>query len=178
MFGWHFTGNTLRDGRPIPAIGEWLIHDGPIVPCESGLHMSEHPLDALGYAPGPMLHRVKLEGELIPHGDPVDKWVGRRRKILASRDVTDTLRQFARVCALDVLDKWGAPDVVRRYLETGDESLRSLARSLAWPATWDAVWSAAWSAARTAAWDVAWSTQRDRFASLVAEKFAVTEGTE
>jgi hypothetical protein len=39
--GWHFTGPTLRDGRPLPADGEWLEHAGPLVMCESGLHMSE-----------------------------------------------------------------------------------------------------------------------------------------
>ena len=35
---WHFTGAALRDGRPIPADGEVLHHDGPLVMCESGLH--------------------------------------------------------------------------------------------------------------------------------------------
>jgi hypothetical protein len=30
---YHFTGNALRDGRPIPAIGEWLRHEGDIIPC-------------------------------------------------------------------------------------------------------------------------------------------------
>jgi hypothetical protein len=33
---YHFTSDKLRDGRPIPAIGEWLEHIGPIVPCQSG----------------------------------------------------------------------------------------------------------------------------------------------
>ena len=44
---YHFTGDTLRDGRPIPKPGVWLKHDGPVIPCKSGLHASEHPFDAL-----------------------------------------------------------------------------------------------------------------------------------
>jgi hypothetical protein len=134
MLGYHFTTDTLRDGRPIPPIGEWLEHTGPIVPCESGLHASEHPFDALQFAPGWMLHHVELEGGLVPHGDPVDKWVGRRRRILASIDATDLLRAFARWCVLQVIDQWDAPAVVREYLETGDESKREAARVAAWDA--------------------------------------------
>ena len=61
---YHFTGSTLRDGSPIPEPGVWLKHDGPIVPCASGLHASEHPFDALAYAPGNMLHKVNLREKL------------------------------------------------------------------------------------------------------------------
>jgi hypothetical protein len=43
-------------------------------------------------------------------------------------------RLFTRQCALDVIDLWDAPAVVRQYLETGDESLRASA----WDAAWDA----------------------------------------
>lgn len=41
---YHFVGETLRDGRPVPADGEWLEHDGKIIMCEAGLHASLHPL--------------------------------------------------------------------------------------------------------------------------------------
>lgn len=61
MIAFHFTGPALRDGRPIPAIGEWLVHDGPVAICNSGLHASRHPRDALEYAPGPLLHKVEYE---------------------------------------------------------------------------------------------------------------------
>jgi len=146
MIGYHFTGDILRDGRPIPAVGEWLEHDGPVVPCKSGLHASEHPFDALTYAPGGMLHLVELDGDLASHGDPVDKWVGRRRRIIASIDATALLREFARWCALQVIDLWDAPAVVRDYLTTGEESLRADAEA--------AALSAALVAARDA---VAWA---------------------
>lgn len=182
-FGWHFTGDTLRDGSPIPPINEWIEFDGPIVPCQSGLHMSEHPMDALEHAPGVMLHRVELAGEMVSHGDPVDKWAGSRRRIVASIDATSILRDFARWCAISVMDNWDAPEVVRQYLTTGDESLRDAAwgaamdaaryaaRDAAWYAAWYAARDAAWDAAREAAWYAAREKQRDEFAIRVSNAF-------
>jgi len=179
MTGYHFTGVTLGDGRPIPPIGEWLEYDGEIVPCRAGLHASEHPFEALQYAPGPLLHRVELDGDIVAHGDPVDKHVGQRRKIMATIDATDLLREFARWCALQVIHLWDAPDVVREYLETDNEANRAAARDAAWNAAWaaagdaareaarDAAGDAAWAAAR----DAAWAAQRKRFAELVDEAF-------
>jgi hypothetical protein len=41
------------------------------------------------------------------------------------------LDAWARWCALQVIDTWEAPEVVRRFLETGDETLRKAARSAA-----------------------------------------------
>jgi hypothetical protein len=55
---WHFTRATLRDGRPLPKDGEWLIHDGKAIMCESGLHASRRVIDALQYAPGSTVCRV------------------------------------------------------------------------------------------------------------------------
>src|SRR5262249_421509 len=105
-----------------------------IVACQSGLHASEHPFDALLYAPGPRLHKVVLRGELKPHGNPVDKYVGRERKIVATAYALDLLRRFARICALGVIHLWDAPQVVRTYLERGDEKLRAEARNAAFDA--------------------------------------------
>ena len=150
---WHFCADTLRDGRPIPPDGEWLVHDGDVIPCKSGLHASIRLIDALEYAPGSTLCRVILRGDIQHHGN--DKIVGRERQIVWRIDATAVLREFARKCALDVIHLWSAPDVVRKYLETGDESLRAAARAAAWDAAWDAArgaaWAAAWAAARAAA---------------------------
>ena len=89
------------------------------------------------------------------------------------------IHKFARECASDVLHLWDAPQVVKDYLATGDESLREAARAAAradageaasaaaWAATsaaawaassdaaWDAASSAAWTASSAAAWDAA-----------------------
>ena len=143
---YHFTGATLRNGEPIPRKGRWLKHDGQVIPCESGLHASPTPFDALQYAPGEMLHQVQLRGTIIPHGDPVDKFAASERKIVATIECTPILRLFARRVALDVIHLWDAPQIVREYLETGDESKRAAARDAAWAAAWDAAWNAAWAA--------------------------------
>ena len=170
---YHFVGDKLRDGCPVPTDGEWLVHDGPVRMCESGLHASRHPFDALMYAPGPILCLVDCD-EI--DAEDVDKLVCRRRRIVARFDATTMLRAFARQCALDVIHLWDAPQVVRDYLTTGDESLRDgtrdAARAAAWEAAREAARDAAWEAARDAAWEAAWDAQRERFARLVADEFA------
>ena len=162
---WHFTGERLRDGDPIPPAGQWLKYKGPLIMCESGLHASIDPSDALGYAPGPILHLVDCQG-IGELGD--DKLVCSRRRIVASMDATEMLRYFARMQALSVVHLWEAPDVVLDYLMTGDESIQDAA----WAAG-AAAW-AAWDAAR-ATMDAAWAAARDaarkEFNELVYECF-------
>lgn len=151
QLAYHFTGPTLRDGRPLPAIGEWLEHKGPLIPCESGLHACLHPWDALQYAPGVMLHLVEVEGEITPNGNPPDKLCCRRRRILASIDTTGLLRAYARWCALQVVTRWDAPPVVVEYLRTGREDLCAAASIFAWTRLSGSVPSFAARAARLAA---------------------------
>ena len=81
---WHITADTLRDGRPLPAIGEWLVHDGPLVLCVSGLHGCARPLDVLSNTPAKArwLHAVTLDGAETWGGKT--KLVARRRRIDAS----------------------------------------------------------------------------------------------
>ena len=154
MKAWHFVGDNLRDGRPIPAAGEKVIHDGTIEMCKAGLHASIEPFDALQYAPGKTLCYVECDGE-IEHGD--DKLVCSERTIIKRMDVEWLLWQFARERALSVIHLWDAPDVVVEYLKTGNEDLRAAA----WDAAWDAARDAAWDAARAAAWAAAWDAARD-----------------
>ena len=126
MKAYHFVAETLRDGREIPADGEWLQHLGDeIVICESGLHASKHPFDALNYAPGATLCLVECEDIVT---EQHDKFVCRRRKIIARFDATNLMRQFARNQAVDVLHLWEAPAVVVYYLLSGDETARDAAR--------------------------------------------------
>ena len=166
MRAWHFVNKTLRDGSQIPSDGEWLHYTGNLVMCESGLHASKDPFDALQYAPGEMLCLVECDGHIIEGND---KLVCSQRKIVARMDATEMLRYFARMQALSVVHLWDAPDVVLDYLMTGDESLRDAARAAAGAAAWDAAraaardaaWAAAWDAARAAARDAAWAAARD-----------------
>jgi len=93
-----------------------------------------------------------------------DKISATERKYLWGFDATDTLWRFARLCALDVVHLWDAPDIVVRYLKTGDESIRDAAwdaaRAAARFAARDAAWAAARAAARAAAWDAARAAAR------------------
>ena len=168
VLAYHFTdGYHLRDGAPLE-VGREYVFDGEPVMCECGYHASRHVFDALKYAPGSILSRVECR-EITDECD--DKIVCKRRTVIQTIDATDLLLRFARMCALDVIHLWEAPDIVIRYLKTGDESLRDAARSAAWEASSAssarasgaassaeaAAWSAAWEAS-SAAWDVAWDT--------------------
>jgi len=161
LLAYHFTADTLRDGRPVPPVGVMLFHTGPLVMCESGLHASVEPFDAFQYAPGPMLHRVRLSGEIIEEDD---KCVASERTIIATVDATEAIREFARWCALQVIASWEPPPVVLDYLTTGNEALRETARAAARAAAGAAANAAANAAARAAAraaagaaaWDAAW----------------------
>jgi hypothetical protein len=143
---WHFVDKTLRGDRSIPADGVTLKQKGPVVLCKSGLHASVHILDALRYAPGAMVCRVELSGVVV---EDEDKIVASKRTILWRLDATDVLCVFARKCALDVTHLWDAPQSIRTYLETGDETLRSAATDAYQAAAYASTPTAA--AARTAA---------------------------
>ena len=79
MKAWHFVGDTLRDGSPIPADGKLLHHTGSVAICRSGLHASERIIDALTYAPGNIICRVECGGIVDTQSD---KLVCRERTIL------------------------------------------------------------------------------------------------
>ena len=189
---YHFTGDTLRDGSPIPAKKVWLKHEGAIELCESGLHASIHPFDALKYAPGNTLHLVEVRGDIQQH-DP-DKIVARERRIIKSINAEKLLRDFARWNAKQVIHLWAdAPKVVLDYLKTEDESLRdaawseALARAeegyVAWAAALaasnaDAITEAkgaakfaAWAAATAKATDAKWNAEWTAFSKKSRNKF-------
>jgi hypothetical protein len=151
---WHFVSDKLRDGRPIPADGVEMIHDGRIVICESGLHASRKIIDALRYAPGDTVCRVEMRSVFEEQDD---KLVAASRTILWRTDAKLVLREFARRCASDVLHLWDAPEVVREYLRTGDPSLRAVSEKAAWEkAAWEKTAAlAAALAARAAALEAA-----------------------
>ncbi len=186
---WHFVQvdehGTPRlgygDNREVK-VGETLaVHAKPVL-CKQGLHASAKLWDALDYASGDklILCRVTLGGTVL-HDDT--KSVANERTVVAMLDSDATeklLRDWGRWCALQVIHLWDAPDVVRQYLETGDESLRDAAWAAAWDAAWaaarDAAWAAAraaaWAAARDAAWDAAWAAARAAAWDAKIEEYA------
>lgn len=186
---YHFVGATLRDGSPVPVDGEWLEIAPPLRICEHGLHWSRCPFDALQYAPGNTLCLVDADGEIVEQDD---KGCSTRRRIVARFNAEPMLFEFSRWAALRVIHLWDAPSVVRKFLETGDESLmdaardaaktaalvaaRAAARAAAMAAARAAAWDAAMAAAMDAAWDAAmdaaWDAQRAEFRRRVDAEFA------
>ncbi len=136
MKAWHFTSDSLRDGRPLPANGKTLRHDDDLIMCEQGLHASVRIIDALKYAPGNTICRVSVSGHEWQGHD--DKIVCRERIILWRIDGKSLLHKFARLNALDVIHLWDCPDITLRYLKTGNEEIRDAARDAAWAAARDA----------------------------------------
>ncbi len=127
MKAWYFSNSDCRlrhgDNRIIKAGITHTVDCEPIL-CKQGLHGSVNILDALSYARGPRIWRVELNGNVIKSDD---KAAATERPYLWGYDATDVLRHFARLCALDVIHLWKAPDVEMRYLKTGDEDLRHAA---------------------------------------------------
>ena len=183
ILGWHFCAEDKRlgydDGREIIE-GETLRVEGEPALCQHGLHASERLIDALKYAPGPILCRVELSDGIIK-GD--DKAVARARKTLWMFDATNALRDFAATVAEQALvaeraagrepdpRSWAAVQFMRDLLagkikEEDQEAARKAvwsatdsARSAAWTAARKAAWSATDSAAaRAVAWSVTWTT--------------------
>jgi hypothetical protein len=197
---WYFAeyGDRLRynDGRKIKIGIAHKVKGTPIM-CQFGLHASPTIRDALTYAPGPILYRVKLGGTIVKQAD---KSAATERTYLERINANEILHAWGRACALKMVDLWDCPRVVRDYLETGDESLRSAAESAAESAAWSAArsaarsaaesaaesaawsaarsaaesaaWSAARSAAESAAWSAAWSAQNKLLTTMVEEALA------
>jgi hypothetical protein len=142
---WHFTGDRLRDGSPLPAVGEWEHCEGELIMCNRGLHWSRTPWYALQYAPGNNLRKVEIKGYCE---EEKDKGVSHYRRTIEQHDVKDLLRQFACNEALIACNKaqataqlWGVPPIVLNYLKTRDESLQGAARAVAASVSWRAAWS-------------------------------------
>ena len=145
---WHFAAinkngkPVMRDGTLIE-VGKRYEIDGEPVLCEYGYHGSILAIDALKYAPGAWISQRPLEG--VIEGD--DKVVGNAFVQQQGADATEVLHEFARLCALDVVRLWDAPQIVVDYLKTGDDSLRDEACGAAMSAAWGAEMGAARSAA-------------------------------
>ena len=171
MKGWHFLRKDRRlrydDGRLVRA-GRTYRAKGDLVLCKKGMHASRRLIDALHWAPGPIVCRVELTGELI-HDD--DKSVGRSRTVLWMLDATLLLHEFACRCAEDALALTKNPDprrlevvrIKRLWLagKAGDEALAE--------AAWDAA-----GAARYAAWATAEAAWYAKVAAGVAQNRRLT----
>lgn len=164
-YAYHFTNDKLRDGQPIPAIGKWLKHSGPVVICQSGLHASRTPFQALSYAPGFKLHKVEVAGVVTEQDD---KLVAKKRKIVATIDATSIILSFARKQALTVIQHFDCPPVLEYWLKTGDPDKLKEAQAAS-AASYAA--RAAANAASNAATAADWKTMRDEVYSKAIADF-------
>lgn len=116
----HGDNRVIRTGRTHTVKGKIKL-------CFRGLHASRRVLDALRYAPGPILYEVELSGEIIE--DTTKVVASERKYIKCYGDVSDKLMLFARKQALLNIElikpHCRAEDykLIVNYLRTGDGSV-------------------------------------------------------
>jgi len=131
---WHFATSNKKlcygDSRPVRRNVRYFARpkNKELELCHHGMHGSLNILDALKYAPGNVITWCEFGGQII-YGK--DKLVADWRKPLWVYNATLILQEFSRWCALQVAHLWKCPDVVKQYLETGDEALREKYRKAA-----------------------------------------------
>ena len=181
ILAWHWTnGRKLRDGTLLRVGRVYRLPEGqqPRM-CDVGYHGSRRIIDALGYAPGAMLSRVELRGQII---EDTDKLCASERKVLWVLDCERLLHEFACACAeralrherkagrepdarsceaVRIKRKWMTGKATDDELAAARDAARAAARDAAWYAAWDAAWAAAWAAAWDAAWAAAWDAARN-----------------
>ena len=156
VYAWHFLANDrrLRYGtRQKVRTGVTIrIEQTPRL-CYVGLHGSRLPLDALQYAPGEIVCRVRIGGIIVEDGD---KLAGQTRTVMWMADADKTLREFA--CwvadqALDAAERNGLPvsAASREAVSVARLRIKGKATEEELAAARSAAWSAAWSAADAAA---------------------------
>jgi len=135
--------------------------------CSFGLHASYRATDAIQYAPGPIVCRVKLKGKCLVDNDKI---CAEKREVLWMADASNVLHEFACVVAEQTLGAAGVDDdrcwdaiAVKRSWMAGTSTTEDLriARVAASYAARDAARDAASYAARYAAWDAAKYAARD-----------------
>lgn len=135
MQAWHFVRSDRKlryaDDRSVK-VGETLTVDpNKLKLCSYGLHASENILDALYYASGlnerhPIISRdcvilckVELSGRILKS---TAKLCASERRVVWMKDVSKEVREWSKWCASEVKHLWDPPEVVLRFLETGENA--------------------------------------------------------
>jgi hypothetical protein len=186
VLAWHFVADTglLRDGQTLARRSYY--HLGELKMCVSGLHASIRALDALKYAPGSIVCRVRCSGAIV---ESDDKLVASERTVLWYADATKALHTFACDEAERALSAMADPDprsiaaiaVKRRWIDgKATDAELAAARDAAWAVAMDAAWAvardAAGAVARAAAWAAAWAAAGDAAEDARAAAMAAAMG--
>ena len=124
---WHFTdGMKLRDGTPLE-VREYR-YERFVEMCLSGYHWSRDPLDALKYAPGFTLSRVRVD-EIVQEDE--DKGVSRVREVLEIHDVRDVILLWAADVAEHAVHRYytGDSDAPQKAIDTVRKHVQGTATS-------------------------------------------------
>lgn len=158
VLAWHFLAadrKMAHEDNQVVEPGCVYSAVGPLVLCKNGMHASVRALDAIRYAPGPIVCRVRCSGEIVSDDD---KLVARHREVLWMADATTALRllacRFVRETPLaDGRRVWdllsdarsrAAVEVAERYaVGQATEKELDAARGAAWGAAWTASWAVA-----------------------------------
>ena len=103
MEAWHFLrpdGWLNYPPHMKVEVGQTLTVDQEPILCERGLHASVRPIDALKYAPGAIVCRVRLGGTIVT-GD--DKVAATERMVLWMAEADRVLVGWAAWCAAGAL---------------------------------------------------------------------------
>jgi hypothetical protein len=166
ILAWHFVAESRTLGYDANSLA---VEPGFIYsigknetpePCECGMHGSRRAIDALQFAPGPIICRVRIWGDVEEQDD---KLVGRHREVLWMADATESLHRMAcwSVRNTPLPDGRKVWDLItdqrsKRAVEVKESWLEGKATDAELAAAWDAAWAAARDAARDAAWAAAW----------------------
>lgn len=140
VLAWHFVNNegTLaHDLDHITVVPGLFVACDPdaIELCAQGFHASLKALDALSYAPGNIVCRVRMGGR-IEYAE--DKLVASERTVLWTADATRVLQTFAIECAEEALYEvetrgytadprsWAALETAKHYLAGGSTTKKQM----------------------------------------------------
>lgn len=164
---WYFQEDNSQTGviQASQFVGEQIEF------CLNGLYSSTNLLEALEYAPGPILYRVRLHGTVV--GSDRHKY----RTCLFGGDVSDVLIRFARKQALihrDLLDQLFS-DVghksIMAWLVDGKSEFREVTQHIA-HGRGDILAKRHYNAASAAVYAVYWATKDPLQAAIFAARNA------
>ena len=184
VLAWHFLAADRRMANETEIVKPGYIYTtiGGLKLCESGLHASVCAIDAIKYAPGPVVCRVRCSGEIIDGGDKI---VCRNREVLWMANADSILRLIVTECvrktplhdgrtvwdlltdprsrnAVEVAEKFAHGKATREELDAAWYAARYAAGAAASASAWDAARDAARAAQNAIATDLLMSLEPKR----------------